>query len=189
MVKLRIYFENMNIQKIIVGILAILLFLGIVFFVMRLSSSDQSDYTGLKNETVNVAQPQGSTETVVGADGQAKTVVVANDPAFDPRSLTAGGDGWLLSVTESQPKVFTGKLLYNSGVETFDIFLQEADNFYTGDAKSRKDGVKSEFSLQKQAGVCKDTEGTSYEYSMVALFHNQTLNGCGGSVVSTSTVQ
>lgn len=179
----------MNIQKVLAILLAIVLLLGIVFTVVSMTQPESSTYSGAKDSTTTQATPQGSTETVVGADGQTKSVMVANDPAFNPRSFTAGGDGWLLSVTESQPNVFTGKLLSNNGVDTYDIFLQHADNFYTGDAKSRKDGTKSEFSIQKQDGQCKDKEGTTFEYGVVALFQNQTLNGCGGNVVSTATVQ
>jgi hypothetical protein len=177
----------MNFKKILIALLAMVLLLGIVFVLVQvMGQPDSASYTGAKDVTATQSQTS-NTETIVGADGQSKNIVVANDPAFSPRSFTAGGDGWLLSVTESQPKVFTGKLLANNGIDTYDIFLQEADNFYTGDAKSRKDGAKSEFSIQKQAGQCKDKEGTTFEYGVVALFQNQTLNGCGGSVVSTTT--
>lgn len=177
----------MDIKKISAVILSLLLLLGIIYLAFNLTQPQNVEYVGLKNDTA--ATPADTSETIVGADGQQKNIVVANDPAFNPRSFTAGGDGWLLSVTESQPKVFTGKLLANNGVETFDIFLQEADNFYTGDAKSRKDGAKSEFSIQKQDGQCKDKEGTTFEYSVTALFQNQTINGCGGNVVSTTAAQ
>lgn len=154
-----------------------------------MNQEDTASYAGVTSNNQTPQATAANTETIVDANGQQKNIVVANDPAFNPRSFTAGGDGWLLSVTESQPKVFTGKLLANNGVDTYDLFLQEANNFYTGDAKSRKDGAKSEFSIQKQDGQCKDKEGTTFEYGVVALFQNQTLNGCGGNVVSTATVQ
>ena len=175
-------------KKFLVIILAILLFLGILFVTINLVSPQSANYSGAK-DTLQTQQPIGSLETVTDTSGQQKSLVVANDPSFNPTSFTAGGDGWLLSVTESQPKVFTGKLLANNGIDTYDIFLQEADSFYTGDAKSRKDGAKSEFSIQKQDRQCKDKEGTTFEYSVTALFQNQTLNGCGGNVVSTTSAQ
>lgn len=178
----------MNLKRILAIILAIILFVVILVLALRLGASESSNYSGLSN-TQATTTPQGNVETVVTSDGQTKNLVVANDPAFNPRSFTAGGAGWLLSVTESQPKVFTGKLLANSGVDTYTIFLQQAGNFYTGDATSAKTNTKSEFSIQVQDGICKDEEGVSYEYGVVALFQNQTLNGCGGSVVSTTTVQ
>lgn len=178
----------MDIKKTLAIILAILLFAGIVYYALQLSQPQSSQYSGLKDDTATTQVQNGQIEQITGANGQVKNIQVATDPAFNPRSLAGGGDGWLVSVTESQPKIFTGRLLYNNGVENYNVFLQEQDGFFTGDAK-KADGTKAELSLQKQAQSCTDKENNTFEYTLVATFQGGVLNGCGGSVISTSTAQ
>jgi hypothetical protein len=177
---------NVKIKKILAGTLSVLLLITIAFYSYRLSRPETSTYIGSSDSVYTSQATNTKVETVTDSSGQTKSVSVANDPSFEPRTMTGGGDkplGWLMSVTESQPNVFTGKLLYKEGTETYSLFLQEAAGFFTGEAKSAKDKSVKDFSMQRQNTLCKDAEGNTYEYTFIASFDGTNLNGCGGTVL------
>jgi hypothetical protein len=173
----------LNIKKILAAVLSIILLLAIAFYSYQLSKPQEAKYTGTESAPLS---SNSEMERVITKDGQYKNIIVANDPSFEPRIVSGGGEkplGWLISVTETQPKVFTGKLLYRGGIETYDLFIQEQDYFFTGQAKSVKDKLVKEFSMQREDKLCKDSEGNTYEYTLVASFLGSNLSGCGGTVV------
>jgi hypothetical protein len=167
-------------KKALAIIVAIVLLIIIVAYTLRLGGSKDSTYVAGTGETV-VKNPGTADITATTVTG----VVVEGTP-FTSRSISGGGDSWLISISESQPKVFTGKLFTNTGVDNYTLFVQEENGFFAGEAKSMKDAKNVKpFTMQKTDTECKDTDGAIYEYSLEIAFNEQKLTGCGGKASST----
>lgn len=166
-------------------IVAVLLLLTIAFYVNKMSAPQTADYNVVGQDT----QVQTNSEITQTQTDSGKVLNVEEGKPFTARAISGGGEnpGWLLSISETQPKVFTGKLLANEGVETYSLFVQEESDFFAGEAKDIKDASKVKtITIQKSAGECKDSEGTNYEFNLSINFDGKTMNGCGGKVISSN---
>ncbi len=172
-----------NFKKLLAMCFAVMLLIAIIIYGLNVArNSNYLNNNTNNNNQVNTGENKDNIN--IENNTEAKPGIVEEGTAFTSRSVSGGGDtpGWLISVNETQPNVFTGKLLANEGVNTYELFVQEQDGFFTGDAKNKNEVKK--FSFQKTIEACKDKDGNTFEYSLKASFDGKVLNGCGGSAVA-----
>jgi hypothetical protein len=104
---------------------------------------------------------------------------------FVQRKITGGGinPGWVISLLETQPNVFTGRVIVDDGVYQHPVTLrEEVTNILVGEMKS-VDGKKNVFSMRKDNKECTDEEENIFEYGLSGTYGATQFLGCGGDVV------
>jgi hypothetical protein len=104
---------------------------------------------------------------------------------FVQRKITGGGvnPGWVISLLETQPKIFTGRVIVDDGVYQHPVTLEEVTpNIFTGEMRS-PNGKKDLFSMKKIDGDCVDEEKNIFEYSLTGVYGAKPFSGCGGEVI------
>lgn len=104
---------------------------------------------------------------------------------FIQRKITGGGvnPGWVISLLETQPNVFTGRVIVDDGVYQHPVTVrEEVTNIFVGEMKSVSD-KKEVFSMKKQNEDCKDEEGNIFEYTLSGSYGATQFSGCGGEVL------
>jgi hypothetical protein len=170
-----------NLKKIIGVLIVIFLFIIIIFYSYKINTNNNNQYIGSKdNDLIKKENTLNNEEVNI-------TGTVQEGTPFSSRNISGGGEkpGWLISVSETQPKVFTGKLFTNEGIEMYNLFMQEENNFLAGEAKSSKNPNDIQaLTMQKTDGSCLDSEKNFFEYKLSINFKGETLNGCGGKAVA-----
>lgn len=104
---------------------------------------------------------------------------------FVQRKITGGGvnPGWVISLLETQPNIFTGRVIVDDGVYQHPVTLkEEVENIFVGEMKG-KDGKKEAFSMKRVNKECTDTESNIFEYSLSGAYGATQFSGCGGDVI------
>jgi hypothetical protein len=156
--------------------------LGIIIFVVYQRSSDNSvSYTGLGDSEYN-EQVEVKKDIIVNSD-----VLNSDKIEFVQRKITGGGEnpGWVISLLETQPNIFTGRVIVDDGVYQHPVTVkEETTNIFVGEMKS-KDGTKDVFSLKRIVKPCTDSEKNVFEYALTGAYGATQFNGCGGEVISS----
>ena len=163
----------------------VVFFLGIYFY--DKASVKTVSYSGISSEAEHFAT--GSRAIF------AQTIVIVPDEVkqsekiiFNQRKITGGGKnpGWVISLLETQPNIFTGRVIVDDGVYQHPVTLVEGPpNILIGEMKSVT-GSKEVLNLKKEDLECKDEEGNTFEYSLSGFYGKTQISGCGGSVISQS---
>lgn len=169
----------MNQKSILISsFVAIVCILIISFGMYRKYSSSEINYFGLGES--------GQTQIEVKKDVIFKEGSVNSDTIeFVQRKITGGGTnpGWVISLLETQPNIFTGRVIVDDGVYQHPVTLrEEVTNVFVGEMKSTN-GTKEIFSMKKQDTNCTDEEGNIFEYSLSGTYGATQFSGCGGNVV------
>lgn len=104
---------------------------------------------------------------------------------FVQRKITGGGinPGWVISLLETQPNIFTGRVIVDDGVYQHPVTLkEEVTNIFVGEMKSLT-GRKDIFSMRKDNKECTDEEGNIFEYTLSGTYGATQFAGCGGDVL------
>lgn len=104
---------------------------------------------------------------------------------FVQRKITGGGinPGWVISLLETQPNVFTGRVIVDDGVYQHPVTLnEEVANILVGDMKGVS-GKRDIFSMRKDDNDCKDEEGNVFEYGLSGTYGATQFAGCGGALL------
>lgn len=104
---------------------------------------------------------------------------------FVQRKITGGGinPGWVISLLETQPNVFTGRAIIDDGLYQHPVILkEEVTNIFVGEMKSIDKKVEI-FSLRKDNKECTDEEDYIYEYGLSGTYGATQFAGCGGVVL------
>ena len=104
---------------------------------------------------------------------------------FVQRKITGGGinPGWVISLLETQPNVFTGRAIVDDGVYQHPVILrEEVTNIFVGDMKSVQ-GKKEIFSMRRDNKECTDEDGNVFEYGLSGTYGATQFSGCGGEVL------
>ena len=104
---------------------------------------------------------------------------------FVQRKITGGGinPGWVISLLETQPNIFTGRVIVDDGVYQHPVTLkEEVTNILVGEMKG-VNGKKDIFSMRKDNNECTDEEGNIFEYGLSGTYGATQFSGCGGSVI------
>ena len=107
---------------------------------------------------------------------------------FAQRKITGGGTnpGWVISLLETQPNIFTGRVIVDDGVYQHPVTLkEEVANVFVGEMKG-VNGGKEIFSMKKQDKNCTDEEKNIFEYSLSGTYGATQFSGCGGDVVKVA---
>jgi hypothetical protein len=160
-------------------IIAIICIGIITFFLYGKYSEITVEYTGLgssdESETVTVKKDILVTSDVRNSD----------KIEFIQRKITGGGTnpGWVISLLETQPNIFTGRVIVDDGVYQHPVTVkEEVTDIFVGEMKS-KDGKKEIFSMKKQNKNCKDEDGNIFEYTLSGTYGATQFSGCGGNVL------
>lgn len=104
---------------------------------------------------------------------------------FVQRKITGGGinPGWVISLLETQPNVFTGRAIIDDGLYQHPVTLkEEVTNILVGEMKSVDKKVEI-FSMRKDNKECTDEEGNIFEYGLSGTYGATQFAGCGGEVL------
>ncbi len=122
----------------------------------------------------------------------AQTISIVSDEVkqadkilFSQREITGGGNGpgWVISLLESQPNIFTGRVIIDDGVYQYPVTLVEAQtNILVGNMKSVT-GTKESLTLKKEDRTCTDEEGNNFEYTLTGFYGKTEIKGCGGKLL------
>lgn len=169
----------MDIKNASISAVAITCIIIISFFVYQKYSTKTVEYTGLGQSTEDVKLEVK--KDIVINDQKADSDVIE----FTQRKINGGGvnPGWVISLIETQPNVFTGRVIVDDGVYQHPVTLkEEVTNIFVGDMKS-KEGKREVFSMKKIATQCTDDENNLYEYSLTGFYGATQFSGCGGQVL------
>jgi hypothetical protein len=168
----------LNVKNILITFVAIICSIIIIFGLYQKYSSKTVSYTGLG---------ESSPEQV-----EVKKDIIISDTKFDSdkiefvqRKITGGGvnPGWVISLLETQPNIFTGRVIVDDGVYQHPVTLrEEVTNIFVGEMKS-VDGTKQIFSMKKAENNCSDEEGNLFEYTLSGAYGATQFSGCGGNVL------
>lgn len=171
-------YTPINMKNIVATTVAVICILIIGFILYQKYSVKTVEYTGL-GESV----PE---QVEVKKDILVTSQTLASDKIeFIQRKITGGGvnPGWVISLLETQPNIFTGRVIVDDGVYQHPVTLkEEATNIFVGEMK----GVNKEsqvFSMRKQDKTCKDGEGNFFEYSLTGAYGATQFSGCGGDLI------
>lgn len=172
----------MNTKNILITIVASICLCIIVFALYQKSSIKTVEYTGLgesdQSQLVEVKKDVLVTSDILNSD----------KIEFVQRKITGGGSnpGWVISLLETQPNIFTGRVIVDDGVYQHPVTLkEEVVNVFVGEMKSVS-GRKEVFSMKKQDKNCTDEEGNIFEYILSGAYGATQFSGCGGTVVKTA---
>jgi predicted metal-dependent peptidase len=169
----------LNRNTIISTIIAVICLGVITFFLYGKYSVKTVEYTGLGSS-------DNSEEVVVKKDIIVTSDVRNSDKIeFTQRKITGGGTnpGWVISLLETQPNIFTGRVIVDDGVYQHPVNVkEEVTDIFVGEMKS-KTGKKEIFSMKKQNKSCKDEEGNIFEYTLSGTYGATQFSGCGGDVL------
>lgn len=167
-------------SKLILGTiipLVLLLIIGYIFW--NKYSVTTVSYSGLGESTYN---------NILAA----KTDIIVTDEIrnsekieFVQRKITGGGihPGWVISLLETQPNIFTGRVIVDDGVYQHPVTLrEEVTNILVGDMKGINNKTEI-FSIRKDTKECTDEEGNIYEYGLSGTYGATQFSGCGGDVI------
>lgn len=171
----------MDKKNIIVTTIAFVCLLVIVTVLYKKYSTKTVEYVG---------SVDGEYSTQVGVR---KEIVVTSEIInsdrieFVQRKVTGGGSnpGWVISLLETQPNIFTGRVIVDDGVYQYPVNLkEEVPNVFVGEMKGIS-GRKDVFSMRKQDTSCVDEEKNTFEYSLSGAYGATQFSGCGGNVLKT----
>jgi hypothetical protein len=175
--------QNTNLQKYLpigIGALLGLLVLLLISYIFGGGNNSQIKYLGADTQNGNIEQ---KIET-----GNLNPKIIEDTSTsinFTPRKLSGGGENWVIALLETQPKTFTGKILYENGLKNSDITLEENNFVLVGEVKS-KSSIEN-IRLELITGECTDEEKNIYEYGLKGTIGNKSINGCGGKAVHVNT--
>lgn len=172
----------MNKKNLIAFLLAIFALLVIIFVLYKANSTGNVSYFGLGESDISNIGPQIEIK---------KDILVSDEKLnsdkieFVQRKITGGGTnpGWVISLVETQPNIFTGRVIVDDGVYQHPVTLrEEVSNIFVGEMKSiiKKSEV---FSMKKIDENCTDEEGNIFRYSLSGTYGATKFSGCGGEVV------
>jgi hypothetical protein len=173
--------NSMDKKNIIVTTIAFVCLLVIVTVLYKKYSTKTVEYVG---------SVDGEYSTQVGVR---KEIVVTSEILnsdkieFVQRKVTGGGSnpGWVISLLETQPNIFTGRVIVDDGVYQYPVNLkEEVPNVFVGEMKGIS-GRKDVFSMRKQDKSCVDEENNTFEYSLSGAYGATQFSGCGGNVIKT----
>ncbi len=174
--------EKLSLKNILITIVLMTILFSVSLFTYNKYSSSESSiaYTGL-------GQSSDQNEYVVKRDIVVTSAILNSDKIeFVQRKITGGGvnPGWVISLLETQPNVFTGRVIVDDGVYQHPVTVkEEVTNIFVGEMKS-KDGKKETFSMKKSLQNCKDEEKNLFEYSLTGTYGATQFLGCGGNILS-----
>jgi hypothetical protein len=174
--------QNNNLQKylpISIGAILGVLILFLISYIFGINDNDQIKYLGADTQN-------GNTEAQIQEKINAKIIENSTQEVeFTPRVISGGGSNWVISLLETQPKMFSGKILYENGLKNSDITLEENNFVLVGEVKS-KSSIEN-IRLELITGECTDEEKNIYEYGLKGTIGNKSINGCGGKAVHVNT--
>ncbi len=136
------------------------------------------EYTGLGESE---AMQQIIQKEIVFTEG----LLNSDNIEFIQRKITGGGvnPGWVISLLETQPNVFTGRVIVDDGVYQHPVTVrEEVNNVFIGEMKGVS-GKSEVFSMKKQDKECTDEEKNIFEYSLSGSYGATQFSGCGGEVL------
>lgn len=171
--------ENLSPKNILVTTIAFICLVIILIGVYQKFSITTVSYSGLGE-----SDPQ---QFEVKKDILVSNEVLNSDKIeFVQRSITGGGinPGWVISLLETQPNIFTGRVIVDDGVYQHPVTLkEEVSNVFIGEMKS-VDGTKEVFNMKKTDMACTDEEGNVLEYTLTGSYGATQFSGCGGEVIT-----
>lgn len=157
-----------------IGIICIFI---IAFIIYKKNSSISIEYTGLGESS---AEFQTANKDIIFATEN--YILNSDNIEFIQRKITGGGSnpGWVISLLETQPNVFTGRVIVDDGVYQHPVTLkEETQNVFLG-VMTNRDGRKDTFSMQKVDKNCVDEEKNILEYTLTGAYGATQFSGCGG---------
>lgn len=171
-----------NLQKhlpIVIGIIIGILFLFLIYtFFNGDTNNNIVKYLGSDTK-------DSQNNSITNNNVAPKVIETTSDIAFTPRVIAGGGSDWVVSLLETQPKIFTGKVLYDNGLKNSEIALDENNNILTGVVKTLT-GIENA-RLEMTIGNCTDTDGNVYEYNLNGSIGQTNLKGCGGKAIKVNS--
>jgi hypothetical protein len=167
-------------SKLLLGLaIPLILTIGIGYIFYDKYSVTTVEYSGLGESTY---------ENILAAK---KDIVVTDEIRnsekieFVQRKITGGGinPGWVISLLETQPNIFTGRVIVDDGVYQHPVTLkEEVTNILVGEMKGVQGKVEI-FSMRKDNKECTDERGNIYEYSLSGTYGATQFVGCGGEAI------
>lgn len=171
----------MNYKYILTSMFAFICLCIICFGLYKKFSVTTVAYTGLGDSEAQ--------QVVVKKDIIVTSEILNSDKIeFVQRKLTGGGinPGWVISLLETQPNVFTGRVIVDDGVYQHPVTLKEVvTNIFVGEMKS-SNGKTEVFSLKKNEQACTDDEKNIFEYTLTGAYGATQFSGCGGDVIKAA---
>lgn len=167
------------IRNTIVTSIAVICLLIIIFSLYKKYSVITVDYTGFAVGE-NIESYDLKREITVSNE-----LLNSDKIEFVQRTITGGGvnPGWVISLLETQPNIFTGRVIVDDGVYQHPVTLkEEVANVFVGEMKS-KDGTKDVFTMRKTEKECKDDEGNIFLYTLTGVYGATQFLGCGGDIL------
>ena len=169
----------MNYKNILTSAVAAICLCIIIFALYQKYSVTTVAYTGLGDSSAT-QQVEVKKDIIVTPE-----ILNSDKIEFVQRKLTGGGvnPGWVISLLETQPNIFTGRVIVDDGVYQHPVTLKEAvTNIFVGEMKSNN-GKTEVFSMKKQDTNCKDDEGNIFQYTLTGAYGATQFSGCGGDVI------
>jgi hypothetical protein len=170
----------MELKNYLALALALIIFIVFSVILYQKYSVKTVSYTGL-------GESEYSEPVVVKKDIIVSTETLNSDKIeFVQRKITGGGSnpGWVISLLETQPNIFTGRVIVDDGVYQHPVTLkEEVTNIFVGEMKST-DSKKEIFSMKKTNQNCTDSEGNVFEYGLSGTYGATQFSGCGGEVLT-----
>jgi hypothetical protein len=176
---------NTNLQKYLpvgIGALLGLLVLFLLTYIFGADKNSQIKYLGA--DTQNGKSIQNISNENLNPKMIEDTSTAIN---FTPRKISGGGENWVLALLETQPKTFTGKVIYDNGLKNIDILVDENNGILTGEIKT-KEGVQN-IRFESVAKKCKDAEGNTFDSTLNGSIGSVLLKGCGGNTVKSVSAE
>ncbi len=173
----------MNTKNILITLVAFVCLIIILFAMYRKSSIQTIAYSGLgESENSRVVEVK---KDILITDND---ILNSDKIQFVQRKIMGGGSnpGWVISLLETQPNIFTGRVIVDDGIYQHPVTLKEdVTNVFVGEMKG-VNGGKEVFSMKKQDKNCIDEEGNIFEYTLSGAYGATQFSGCGGDVVKVS---
>jgi len=169
----------MNIKNSLVSIFALVILLIISFFTYQKYSTQTVSYNGLGESAYG------------GVNEVKKDITIKNEKVdsdkieFTQRKITGGGinPGWVISLVETQPNIFTGRVIVDDGVYQHPVTLkEEVNDIFIGEMKSVS-GNTEVFAMKKINKSCTDSEGNLFQYNLSGSYGATNFAGCGGDLI------
>ena len=172
----------MNLKNTLITTIAFVCLVIIVFVMYKKYTVKTVEYTGL-GESNEPQMVEVKKDVLVTGE-----VLNSDKIEFAQRKITGGGTnpGWVISLLETQPNIFTGRVIVDDGVYQHPVTLkEEVANVFVGEMKG-VNGGKEIFSMKKQDKNCTDEEKNIFEYSLSGTYGATQFSGCGGDVVKVA---
>ena len=169
----------MNTKNIFVTLIAFVCLVIIIFILYKKSSTTSVQYNGL-GESEYIPQVEVKKDILITNE-----VLNSDKIEFVQRKITGGGTnpGWVISLLETQPNIFTGRVIVDDGVYQHPVILkEEVTNVYIGEMKGVNGGSEV-FSMKRQNQNCTDEEKNIFEYTLSGAYGATQFSGCGGDVI------